>query len=155
MYKKFLTFSLVALLLGACTVKEEIEDNIEHYHKLTRIHNVKDLDYASYTNDIEGVRFLVANHPDQVIHLEGKDFDKRYDKLLNYLKNSGYTVMVAEKLPLTATVIAELDKPLPDLKYVGITMEQNTRMEDTIYSISYGDNKFKARQLYNNYKKSL
>lgn len=155
MYKNFFAICVAALLVSSCTVKEDIQDNIDHYHKLTRDHDIRELSYTKYTNDIAGVRFLVANHPDQVIDLEGKSFDERYKKLLDYLKNSGYTVMIAEKLPLTATVIAELNKPLPDMRYVGITMEQNTRMDQTIYSISYGGNKFKARKLYNDYKKSL
>lgn len=155
MYKRMFIIAAVALAISSCSVKHDIQDNIDHYNKLTRDHEIRDVNYTKHTNDIEGVRFLVANHPDQVIHLEGDDFDKRYDKLIKYLKNSGYTVMTNEKLPLTATIIAQVNKPLPDLKYIGIAMEQNSRMEDTSYSISYGGNEFKARQLYNNYKKTL
>jgi len=156
MYKKVFGICLVAMLISSCgNVVDDIQDNVDHYHSLSRDHEIRDLSYASYTNDVDGVRFLVANYPDQTIELNGKSFDDRYDKLLDYLKNSGYTVMVAEKLPLTATVIAELNKPLPDVKYVGITMEQNVRMERTLYNISYGGNKFKARKLFNDYKETL
>ncbi|XSZ47043.1 hypothetical protein ACP8HZ_08480 [Francisella noatunensis] len=58
--------------------------------------------------------------------------------------------MINEKLPQTATVIAELNKPLPDMKYMGVIMEQDSKMGQTVYSISYGGNEFKARQFYTN-----
>jgi hypothetical protein len=155
MPKKVLILSLVALAISSCTVKEDIQDNIDHYKELTRIHDIREISYAKNTDNIQGARFLVANYPDQVLEIDGKDFDERYKKLVDYLQNSGYTVMVNEKMPQTATVIAELDKPLPDLKYVGIAMEQNNKMDNTLYNIFYGGNKFKARELFNNYKKTL
>ena len=82
MYKNFFAICVAALLVSSCTVKEDIQDNIDHYHKLTRDHDIRELSYTKYTNDIAGVRFLVANHPDQVIDLEGKSFDERYKKAL-------------------------------------------------------------------------
>ena len=75
------------------------------------------------------MRFLVANKPDQVLNLDGSDFNERYTKLIAYLKDNGYTVMVDEKLPMTASIIAEVNKPMPDMRYIGIAMEQNTRMK--------------------------
>lgn len=155
MYKKVFVVSLTTFVLASCSMKHDIEDNIDHYKRLTRDHNMQEVKYDKSTNTVDGVRFLVANYPDQVISLEGKGFDERYEKLVSYLKHDGYTVMIDEKLPQTATVIAELNKPLPDLNYIGITMEQNAKLETTSYSIFYGGNKFKARQLYNNYIKTL
>ncbi|BCD91517.1 hypothetical protein fh0823_16560 [Francisella halioticida] len=148
---------LVSLVVSSCaTVGDGIEDNIVHYKKLTRYSEVKPVEYSKHTNDVEGVDFLVANYPDQIIDLNGSnDFDKRYDKLISYLKDNGYTIMFNEKLPLTATVIAEVNKPMPDLKYIGVLMQQNSRLQQTVYNISYSGNKFKARQFYHNYKKTL
>ncbi|MDE4992712.1 hypothetical protein NAH07_12600, partial [Francisella tularensis subsp. holarctica] len=60
-----------------------------------------------------------------------------------------------EKLPVTATILAEINKPLPDVKYIGIIMQQDSSMDQTIYNISYGGNEFKARQVYTDYKKTL
>lgn len=34
-------------------------------------------------------------------------------------------------------------------------MQQDSRMDQTIYNISYGGNEFKARQFYTDYKKTL
>ncbi|GAB4222154.1 MAG: hypothetical protein Kow0076_2630 [Francisella sp.] len=116
---------------------------------------IKMVDYSKYTNDIDGIRFLVANYPDQIIHLKGKDFDNRYQKLISYLKDNGYKVVINEKLPFTATIIAEVNKPLPNVKYVGVTMQQNSVKEDTVFNIFYGDSAFKARKFYNDYKKTL
>ncbi|APC92082.1 MULTISPECIES: hypothetical protein [Francisella] len=155
MDKKFFTICLVSLTMASCTLKEDVEDNIVHYEKLTRYSMIKQVDFSKHTNDIEGVRFLVANYPDQIIRLNGVNFDNRYNKLVTYLKTNGYAIMVNEKLPLTATIIAEVNKPLPDVRYVGIIMEQDSRMDQTIYNISYGGNEFKARQLYTDYKKTL
>ncbi|MDE4969805.1 hypothetical protein NAI63_11005, partial [Francisella tularensis subsp. holarctica] len=81
-----------------------------------------------HTNDIDGATFLVAKYPDHVIRFNGTDFDNKYDKLVSYLKTNVYTIMVNEKLPLTATIIAEINKPLPDVKYIGIIMQQDSRM---------------------------
>ncbi|MDE5031845.1 hypothetical protein NAI34_09280, partial [Francisella tularensis subsp. holarctica] len=63
--------------------------------------------------------------------------------------------MVPAHVPLTATSLAETQKPLPDVKYIGIIMHQDSRMDQTIYNISYGGNEFKARQCYTDYKKTL
>ncbi|MEY8768039.1 hypothetical protein [Francisella philomiragia] len=155
MYRKIFMIGLVGLSVASCTIKEDIQDNIDHYDKLTRYSKTKQVSYSKHTNDIDGARFLVANYPDQVIRLDGKDFDNRYNKLVEYLKDNGYTVMINEKLPQTATIIAELDKPLPDMRYMGVIMEQDSKMGQTVYSISYGGNEFKARQFYTNYKKTL
>ncbi|WP_044247211.1 hypothetical protein [Francisella hispaniensis] len=155
MPKKIFTLCLVSLVLASCTVKSDIEDNINHYEKLTRYSMIKQVDFSKHTNDIDGARFLVANYPDQVIRLNGTDFDNKYDKLVSYLKTNGYTIMVNEKLPLTATIIAELNNPLPNVKYIGIIMQQDSRMGQTIFNISYGGNEFKARQFYTDYKKTL
>jgi hypothetical protein len=157
MNKKILAMCLISLAISSCTtVSEGIDDNIEHYKKLTRYSEIRAVDYTTHTNSVEGVDFLVANYPDQIINLDGSnDFDKRYNKLISYLKDNGYTIMSNQKLPLTATVIAEVNKPMPDLKYIGVTMQQNTRLQQTVYNISYGGNKFKARQFYNDYKKTL
>nr|AAW49824.1 hypothetical protein FTT0913 [synthetic construct] len=127
-----------------------IDDDDKHMLEM-----IKQLDFSKHTNDIDGARFLVANYPDQVIRLNGTDFDNKYDKLVSYLKTNGYTIMVNEKLPLTATIIAEINKPLPDVKYIGIILQQDSRMDQTIYNISYGGNEFKARQFYTDYKKTL
>ncbi|ALB01924.1 hypothetical protein ACH24_04610 [Francisella persica ATCC VR-331] len=155
MSKKILPFCLASLVMASCTIKSDLEDNITHYEKLTRYSVVKQIDFSKHTNDIDGVRFLVANYPDQIIRLDGVDFNNRYNKLVSYLKTNGYTIMVNEKLPLIATIIAEVNKPLPNVKYVGIIMEHDSKMGQTIYNISYGGNEFKARQLYTDYKKSL
>ena len=141
--------------MASCTIKSDLEDNITHYEKLTRYSMVKQVDFSKHTNDIDGARFLVANYPDQIIRLDGVDFDNRYNKLVSYLKTNSYTIMVNEKLPLTATIITEVNKPLPNVKYIGIIMEQDSKIGQTIYNISYGGNEFKARQLYTDYKKSL
>ncbi|WP_150466672.1 hypothetical protein [Francisella sp. SYW-9] len=157
MNKKILTMCLVSLVISSCTtVQEGWDDNVTHYKKLTRYSEIKPVEYSTHTNNVAGVDFLVANYPDQIIKLDGNDdFNKRYNKLISYLKNNGYTIMSNEKLPLTATVIAEVNKPMPDLKYIGVIMQQSTRLQQTVYNISYGGNKFKARQFYNNYKKTL
>ncbi|MBK2106366.1 hypothetical protein [Francisella philomiragia] len=155
MYRKILIVCLIGLSAASCTIKEDIQDNIDHYDKLTRYSQAKEVSYSKHTNDIDGARFLVANYPDQVIRLDGKDFDQRYKKLVEYLKDNGYTIMANEKLPQTATIIAELNKPLPDMKYMGVIMEQDSKMGQTVYSISYGGNEFKARQFYTDYKKTL
>ncbi|MFV9924646.1 hypothetical protein A2G94_03965 [Francisella endosymbiont of Ornithodoros moubata] len=155
MPKKILPLCLVSLVMASCTIKSDLEDNITHYEKLTRYSMVKQVDFSKHTNDIDGARFLVANYPDQIIRLDGVDFDNRYNKLVSYLKTNGYTIMVNEKLPLTATIITEVNKPLPNVKYIGIIMEQDSKIGQTIYNISYGGNEFKARQLYTDYKKSL
>ncbi|MED7819960.1 MULTISPECIES: hypothetical protein [unclassified Francisella] len=157
MNKKILGLCVVLLLVSSCTnVEDGIQDNIDHYKKLTRYSEVQPVKYSKHTNSVAGVDFLVANYPDQVINLNGSnDFDKRYDKLVSFLKNNGYTIMSNEKLPLTATVIAEVNKPMPDLKYIGVLMQQNTRLQQTVYNISYGGNKFKAREFYNDYKQTL
>ncbi|OEZ33631.1 hypothetical protein AS144_04005 [Francisella endosymbiont of Amblyomma maculatum] len=155
MPKKILPLCLVSLVMASCTIKSDLEDNITHYEKLTRYSMVKQVDFSKHTNDIDGARFLVANYPDQIIRLDGVDFDNRYNKLVSYLKTNGYTIMVNEKLPLTATIIIEVNKPLPNVKYIGIIMEQDSKIGQTIYNISYGGNEFKARQLYTDYKKSL
>lgn len=155
MPKKILPICLVSLVMASCTIKSDLEDNITHYEKLTRYSMVKQVDFSKHTNDIDGARFLVANYPDQIIRLDGVDFDNRYNKLVSYLKTNGYTIMVNEKLPLTATIITEVNKPLPNVKYIGIIMEQDSKIGQTIYNISYGGNEFKARQLYTDYKKSL
>ncbi|API86262.1 hypothetical protein [Francisella uliginis] len=157
MNKKILAICLVSFAVSSCsTVEDGIQDNIDHYKKLTRYGEVKPVEYSKHTNSVEGINFLVANYPDQIINLKGSDdFDKRYDKLISYLKDNGYTIMSNEKLPLTATVIAEVNKPMPDLKYIGVLMQQNTRLQQTVYNISYGGNKFKARKFYNDYKKTL
>ena len=141
--------------MASCTIKSDLEDNISHYEKLTRYSMVKQVVFSKHTNNIDGIRFLVANYPDQIIRLDGVDFDNRYNKLVSYLKTNSYTIMVNEKLPLTATIIAEVNKLLPNVKYIGIVMEQDSKMGQTIYNISYGGNEFKARQLYTDYKKSL
>ena len=141
--------------MASCTIKSDLEDNIIHYEKLTRYSIVKQVDFSKHTNDIDGARFLAPNYPDQIIRLDGVDFDNRYNKLVSYLKTNGYTIMVNEKLPLTATIITEVNKPLPNVKYIGIIMEQDSKIGQTIYNISYGGNEFKARQLYTDYKKSL
>ena len=141
--------------MASCTIKSDLEDNITYYEKLTRYSMVKQVDFSKHTNNIDGIRFLVANYPDQIIRLDGVDFDNRYNKLVSYLKTNDYTIMVNEKLPFTATIIAEVNKPLPNVKYIGIIMEQGSKMGQTIYNISYGGNEFKARQLYTDYKKSL
>ncbi|MFV9972358.1 MAG: hypothetical protein AB8V06_02310 [Francisella endosymbiont of Hyalomma asiaticum] len=155
MPKKILSLCLVSLVMASCTIKSDLEDNITHYEKLTRYSMVKQVDFSKHTNDIDVARFLVANYPDQIIRLDGVDFDNRYNKLVSYLKTNGYTIMVNEKLPLTATIITEVNKPLPNVKYIGIIMEQDSKIGQTIYNISYGGNEFKARQLYTDYKKSL
>ena len=155
MPKKIFTLCLVSLLLASCTIKSDIEDNINHYEKLTRYSMIKQVDFSKHTNDIDGARFLVANYPDQIIRLNGIDFDNRYNKLVSYLKTNGYKIMVNEKLPLTATIIAELNNPLPNVKYIGIIMQQDSRMDQTTFNISYGDNEFKAHQFYTDYKKTL
>ena len=155
MPKKILPLCLVSLVMASCTIKSDLEDNITHYKKLTRYSMVKQVDFSKHTNDIDGARFLVANYPDQIIRLDGVDFDNRYNKLVSYLKINGYTIMVNEKLRLTATIITEVNKPLPNVKYIGIIMEQDSKISQTIYNISYGGNEFKARQLYTDYKKSL
>lgn len=155
MVKKVLGCMLVAMFVSSCAVKDSIEDDIYHYNKLTRDHNIRKETYEKGTNTIAGMRFLVANNPDQVLNLEGSDFDDRYTKLVDYLKDNGYTIIVNEKLSLTASIIAEVNKPMPDMRYIGIAMEQNSRMQQTKYSIVYGSNKFLAHKLYEGYKKSL
>ncbi len=56
---------------------------------------------------------------------------------------------------MTATIIAEVEKPMPDMRYIGIAMKQNTRMNKTKYSVVYGSNKFLAHKLYKGYNKIL
>ncbi|KEI35322.1 hypothetical protein [Allofrancisella frigidaquae] len=155
MLKKIFLIGVGALVISSCTIREDIQDNIDHYNRLTRDQNVKEISFDKYTNTVEGMRFLVANHPDQVILLDGEDFDVRYNKLVSYLKHEEYTIVVDEKLPAVATIIAEVNKPMPDVHYVGILMEQNSRAKQTKYSIVYGDNNFLARKFYNDYKKTL
>ncbi|AJC49493.1 hypothetical protein IB642_02980 [Allofrancisella guangzhouensis] len=155
MLKEMFFISFGVLVISSCTVKEDIQDNIDHYNRLTRDQNIKEINFDKYTNTVEGMRFLVANYPDQVISLDGEGFDDRYSKLVGYLKHEGYTIVVDEKLPATATIIAEVSKPMPDVHYVGILMEQNSRAKQTKYSIVYGDNNFLARKFYNDYKRTL
>ena len=155
MLKKIVGCVIIAGFMSSCAIKESIDDDIYHYHKLTRNQNISEVSYSKDTNTVEGMRFLVANSPDQKLSLDGSDFDNRYTKLAEYLKDNGYTVIVNEKLSLTATIIAEVPKPMPDMKYIGITMEQDSRMNQTKYSVVYGSNKFLAHKLYEGYKKSL
>ena len=155
MLKKILGFVVIALFISSCAIKERIDDNIYHYKKLTRNQNISEESYSKGTNTIEDMRFLVANTPDQEFSLDGSDFDNRYNKLVGYLKDNGYTIVVNEKLPLTAIIIAQVDKPMPDMRYIGIAMEQDSRMNQTKYKVVYGSNKFLAHKLYEGYKKSL
>ena len=155
MLKRICGCIIIAVLASSCTVKKSIEDDIYHYKKLTRDQNIKKITYSKDTNTLEGMRFLVANQPDQTLSLDGSDFDNRYNKLVDYLKDNGFTIMVNEKLPMTATIIAGVPKPMPDMKYIGITMEQNSRAKQTKYGVVYGSNKFLAHKLYEGYKKSL
>ena len=155
MLKKILGCVVITGLIGSCAVKESIEDDIYHYKKLTRNQSITKEVYSKDTNTLEGMRFLVANQPDQKLILDGDNFDERYAKLVEYLKKNNFTIKVSEKLPLTATIIAEVDKPMPDMKYIAIAMEQDSRMNQTKYSVVYGSNKFLAHKLYEGYKKSL
>ena len=155
MLKKMVGYIMIAGLISSCGMKEVFDDNSYHYDKLTRNQNIEKVTYSKDTNTLEGMRFLVANKPDQVLNLGGSDFDERYTKLIAYLKDNGYTIMVDEKLPLTASIIAEVNKPMPDMRYIGIAMEQNSRMNQTKYSVVYGSNKFLANKLYESYKNSL
>jgi hypothetical protein len=152
---KILGCVVIAGLISSCSVKESIDDDIYHYKKLTRNQSITKEVYSKDTNILEGMRFLVANQPDQKLIINGDDFDERYTKLVEYLKNNGFTVKVSEKLPMTATIIAEVDKPMPDMRYIAIAMEQDSRMNQTEYSVVYGSNKFLAHKLYEGYKKSL
>ena len=155
MLKKIFGYMLIASFICSCAAKESVEDDIYHYKKLTRNQNITKEVYSKDTNTIEGMRFLVANQPYQKLTLDGDNFDERYTKLVEYLKNNSFTIKVSEKLPMTATIIAEVNKPMPDMKYIAIAMEQDSRMNQTKYSIVYGSNKFLAHKLYEGYKKSL
>jgi len=155
MLGKIFWYVIIASIISSCAIKDSIDDDVYHYKKLTRDQSIKKESYSKDTNTIEGMRFLVANQPDQVLSLDGSDFDNKYTKLVDYLKDNGYIVIVNEKLPLIATIIAEVPKPMPDMKYIGVAMEQNSRMKQTKYSVVYGSNKFLAHKLYEGYKKSL
>jgi hypothetical protein len=142
---------ILVVLISSCGAV--LQDNVTHYDKMTRDQGIKKQSYSK--NTVEGMRFLVANKPDKVLNLNGSDFDHRYNKLIKYLKDNSFTIVVNEKFSMIATIIAEVNKPMPNMKYIGIAMEQNTRTEQTRYSVVYSSNKFLAHKLYEGYKKSL
>ncbi|XSZ47044.1 hypothetical protein ACP8HZ_08485 [Francisella noatunensis] len=63
MYRKIFVVCLIGLSMASCTINEDIQDNIDHYDRLTRCSKAKEVSYSKHTNDIDGARFLVANYP--------------------------------------------------------------------------------------------
>ena len=155
MFVRILTLLSIAMLISSCQSVYDVQDNIKHYERLERDQNIKVINYSKNTNTIAGMRFLVANYPDDIIYLNGNDFDKRYKKFVSYLIDNHYTIVVNEKLSATATIIAQVPKPMPDIRYIAIIMEQDGHTQRTEYSITYGNSKFLANKLYNSYKASL
>ena len=155
MLKKIFEYVIIAAFISPCGIQEAFDDDVYHYDKLTRNQDITKQTYSKDINTIEGMRFLVANEPDQVLSLDGSGFDYRYTKLIDYLTDNSFTIIVNEKLAMTATILVEVNKPMPDMRYIGIAMEQNSRMKQTNYRVVYGSNKFLAHKLYEDYKKSL
>lgn len=151
--KKILALSSLIVLLASCNIDEAIQDNIDHYHRLSRDENIKEESFSKDTNTIEGMRFLTANKPDKTMEFDGVNFDERYNDLVKFLDKEGYKIVVNDKLHNVATIIAEVNKPMPNMKYIGIEMEQNSRLKQTVYNFVYGNNKFLAHKLYEDYKK--
>lgn len=153
--RKGLTLIFLAVLLGSCNIGDSIQDNIDHYKRLSRDEDIKEESYSKDTNTLEGMRFLIANNPDRSMSVAGTNFDERYEKLVKFLNAEGYKIVVNDKFNGVATIIAKVNKPMPNMRYIAVEMEQNKRLKQTDYDFVYGNNEYLAQKLYADYKKSL
>lgn len=157
MHKKNIVIAVVtAAVLGSCSnVKDGWNDNVNHYDDLTMIGNTQTTTFDKSSNRVDGAKYLVANEPDASESISGADFNGSYNKLISYMKANGYDVVSNDKLGDVATVVARVPKPLPEMTYMAVTMQLNTRYDEIRFHILYGGNEFKANQFFHNYKKTL
>ncbi|APC97754.1 hypothetical protein [Francisella frigiditurris] len=153
--KLFILIILSAILLSSCDTKARFDDMKQHWDRMDMESEVESPEIKKHSSNVTDITFSAANNPDQDISLSGDDFEKRYQAMLKFLKDNGYPLVQNYQQKGSAMIVVKPKEQMPDVYYIGINMEQNPRQGVTKYRIVYGGNKYKARELYNNYKKTL
>ncbi|MFC4892535.1 hypothetical protein ACFPDQ_05680 [Pseudofrancisella aestuarii] len=153
--KLFILIILSVALLSSCDTKERFADMKQHWDRMDMESEVESQEVKKHSNIVTDITFSAANNPDQDIALPGDDFEKRYQAMLKFLKDNGYPLVQEYQQKGSGMIVVKPKEQMPDVYYIGINMEQNPRQGVTKYRIVYGGNKYKARELYNNYKKTL
>ena len=157
MHKKNIVIAVVTtVMLSSCSnITRGWDDNVNHYEQLTRMGNTHSISFDKSSNVVSGAKYLVANEPDASEYISGADFNESYNKLISYMGANGYEVVSNDRLGDIATVVAKVPKPMPDMVYMAVTMQLNTKYDEISFHVLYGGNEFKANQFFHNYKKTL
>lgn len=156
MFKKVILSVFILSSLTSCDTADRFIDMQDHWARMDREDATPDPVSDKSSNDINMLKFALANKPDVIESVDDSSFDDMYKKLITFMNKRSYKIIDnIRNSDNVVTIIARPSKEMPDYYYIGVELETNVKLSVTTVRVEYGDNKFKAEEFYEDYMESL
>ena len=156
MFKKIILNLFVLVSLASCQATEDFGKMQDHWARMDREDATPDRFSDKSSNDMNMIKFALANSPDVIETVEDSDFDDMYQKLMAFMSKKSYKIIDnIRNSDNVATIIAKPSKEMPDFYYIGVELEANVKLNTTTVRVEYGDNKLRAEEFYEDYIETL
>ena len=156
MLKKIISYLFVLIALASCGTGDRIGKMKDQWGRMDREAATPDPVVDKSSNDINMIKFALANNPDVIDSVDDSNFNHMYQKLMIYMNKKSYKIIDnIRNSDNVVTIIAKPNKEMPDYYYIGVELETNVKLSVTTVRVEYGNNKFRAEEFYQDYIETL
>jgi hypothetical protein len=156
MFKKIILSAFILIGLTSCDTADRFNDMQDHWDRMDREDATPDPVSDKSSNDINMIKFALANKPDVINFVDDSNFDDMYQKLIKFMNKRSYKIIDnIHNSDNVVTIIARPNKEMPDYYYIGVELETNVKLSVTTVRVEYGDNKLRAEEFYQDYIETL